>query len=154
MFEPGEVVYAYVKNIHTPKFKYFVTIYRDEELRIVTCFTTTKNYQVGTIINQLKHGYVKRDNKIVGYFFDRNVEVGVDHTGHPFKFPRNCVIPFDYGVQEATKEQFLKNIEQEIVVCTLHPKEYQNIVYAMYTSPNTNPKYKPFLDKVLKQICK
>lgn len=153
MFEPGEVVYAYVKNIHKPKFKYFVTVYRDDELRIVTCFTTTKNYHVGYDFNQLTHGYVKRENKIVGYFFDMNVEVGMDESNQPFKFPRNCVIPFDYGVQEATKEQFLKNVEQEEVVCKLHPQEYQDIVYAMYKSPNTNPKYKPYLDKVLQRIC-
>ena len=37
MFEPGEVVYAFVKDIHPPKNKYFVTIYQDDELRIVTC---------------------------------------------------------------------------------------------------------------------
>lgn len=153
MFEPGEVVYAYVKNIHNPKFKYFVTIYRNDDLRIVTCFTTTKHYQVGCNANQLSHGYVKRDNQIVGYFFDMNVEVGIDEANQPFKFPRNCVIPFDYGVQEATKEQFLKNIEQERVVCRLHPQEYQNIVYAMYKSPNTNPKYKPYLYKVLQELC-
>ena len=61
MFEPGEVVYAYVRNIYTPKYKYFVTIYRDDELRIVTCFTTTKN-RVGFALENLKHGYIKKEN--------------------------------------------------------------------------------------------
>lgn len=152
MFEPGEVVYAYVKNIHPPKNKYFVTIYQDDELRIVTCFTTTKN-RVGCPLDQLKHGYVKNNNHIVGYFFDKNVEVGINDANEPFKFPKHCVIPFDYGVQVGTKDQFLNNIEREIVVCKLHPKEYENLVYAMYKSPRTNPKYKPYLDKVLQQIC-
>lgn len=151
MFEPGEVVYAYVKNIHRPKYKYFVTIYRDDELRIVTCFTTTKN-RVRTSLDQLTHGYVKFNGQITGYFFDKDKEVGLDENNKPFKFPRHCVIPFDYGVQEGTKEQFLNNIEQERVVCTLHKEEYQNIVYAMYKSPNTHPKYKPYLGKVLQQI--
>lgn len=75
MFEPGEVIYAFVKSTHPPKNKYFVTIYRDDELRIVTCFTTTKN-RVGCALEQLSHGYVKKDAEIVGYFFDRNVDVG------------------------------------------------------------------------------
>jgi len=108
---------------------------------------------VGCYFNQLTHGYVKREGKIVGYFFDMNVEVGVDETNQPFKFPEHCVIPFNYGVQEGTKEQFLNNIERERVLCKLHPHEYQNIVYAMYKSPNTNPKYKPYLEKILQQIC-
>ena len=77
MFEPGEVVYAFVKNIHPPKNKYFVTIYQDDELRIVTCFTTTQN-RVGIPLEQLKHGYVKKNNLLVGYFFDKNIEVGLD----------------------------------------------------------------------------
>ena len=41
MFEPKEVVYAFVKHINPPKDKYYVTIYQDDELRSVTCFTTT-----------------------------------------------------------------------------------------------------------------
>lgn len=153
MFEPGEVVYAHVKNTNPPKNKYFVTIYQDDELRIVTCFTTTKSYHVGCPFEQLVHGYVKSNGQITAYFFDRNVEVGVNNTNQPFRFPEHCVIPFDYGVRIGTKEQFLNNIEREIVVCKLHPKEYENIVYAMYKSPKTDPKYKPYLDKVLQQIC-
>lgn len=151
MFEPGEVIYAYVKNFNCPKYKYFVTIYRDDELHIVTCFTTTKN-RVGYALENLTHGFVKSDNQIIGYFFDRNVEIGLDDNKLPFRFPRHCVIPFDYGVREGTKEQFLKHIEQERVVCRLHRAEYENLVYAMYKSPRTNPKYKPYLEKVLLQI--
>lgn len=153
MFEPGEVVYAHVKNTHPPKNKYFVTIYQNDELRIVTCFTTTKSYHVGCPFDQLVHGYVKNDGQITAYFFDKNVEVGLDTTNQPFKFPENCVIPFDYGIQIGTKEQFLNNIEREVVVCKLHPKEYENIVYAMYKSPKTDSKYKADLIKVLQQIC-
>lgn len=152
MFEPGEVVYAYVRNIHPPKNKYFVTIYKDDELRIVTCFTTTQN-RVGCPLEMLTHGYIRVDNQVVGYYFDKDIEIGLDSDNNPFRFPRNCVIPFDYGVQIGTKNQFLNNIENAKVVCKLHPKEYENLVYAMYKSPRTNPKYKPYLDKVLQQIC-
>lgn len=153
MFEPGEVIYAYVKNIHPPKYKYFVTIYRDEDLRIITCFTTTKN-RVGCLLESLSHGSVIRNNQVVGYFFDKEIEVGVDGDDKPFKFPRHCVIPFDYGVQEGTKEQFLNNIEQPKVVCTLNPREYEDLVYAMYKSPLTNSKHKLCLEKILENICK
>lgn len=152
MFEPGEVVYAHVKNTNPPKNKYFVTIYQDDELRIVTCFTTTKSYHVGCPFEQLVHGYVKSNGQIIAYFFDRNVEVGVNNTNQPFRFPEHCVIPFDYGIRIGTKEQFLNNVEREVVVCKLLPKEYENIVYAMYRSPKTDPKYKPYLDKVLQRI--
>lgn len=152
MFDPGEVVYAYVKNTHPPKNKYFVTIYQDDDLRIVTCFTTTRN-RVGIPLDQLSHGYVKKDNQLVGYFFDKNVEVGLNAEGTPFKFPRNCVIPFDYGVQIGTKSQLLNSVEEATVVCKLHPKEYEDLAYAMYKSPLTNSKHKQYLDKVLHQIC-
>lgn len=145
------MVYAFVKNIHPPKHKYFVTIYRDEEQTIVTCFTTTQN-RVGHFIETLQHGYVKKDGQVVGYCFDSNVEVGLDLAGEPFKFPRRCVIPFNYGVNEGTKEQYLRMVEQPVVVCRLHQQEYANVVYAMYRSPLTNPKYKPYLDKVLQKI--
>ena len=151
MFEPGEVVYAYVKNFPNPKYKYFVTIYRDDELRIVTCFTTTKN-RVGYALDSLTHGYIKKEGQIIGYFYDCNQEVGLDSSGRPFKFPRNCVIPFDYGVTEGTLDQFLNNIANEMVACKLHQQEYENLVYAMYKSPRTNPKYKPYLEKILQQL--
>lgn len=153
MFEPGEVVYAFVKTTHPPKNKYFVTIYRDDELRIVTCFTTTQD-RVGTPLEILRHGYVRKEGQIVGYCFDCTVEVGLDLSNQPYKFPRKCVIPFDYGVNQGTKDQFLKIVENPVVVCRLHPKEYENLVYAMYRSPRTNPKYLPYLDKVLQEICK
>lgn len=153
MFEPGEVVYAHVKNTYPPKNKYFVTICQDDELRIVTCFTTTKSYHVGCPFEQLVHGYVKSNGQIIAYFFDCNVEVGLNITNQPFRFPEHCVIPFDYGVRIGTKEQFLNNVEREVVVCKLHPKEYGNIVYVMYRSPKTDPKYKPYLHKVLQRIC-
>lgn len=152
MFEPGEVVYAYAKNTHPPKNKYFVTIYQDDELRIVTCFTTTRN-RVGIPLDQLSHGYVKKNNQLVGYFFDKNVEVGLNAEGTPYKFPCNCVIPFDYGVQIGTQSQLLNSVENATVVCKLHPKEYEDLAYAMYKSPLTNSKHKQYLDKVLHQIC-
>lgn len=154
MFEPGEVVYAYVTTIDPPKYKYFVTIYRDDELQIVTCFTTTKAYHVGGSFDNLSHGYVIDNKQVIAYFFDKNVEVGLTEAGLPYRFPRHCVITFDYGVQIGSKEQFLNQIDNGTVVCRLHPKEYENIVYAMYRSPKTNPKYKPYLNKVLENICK
>ena len=151
MLEPGEVVYGFVKDIHPPKTKYIVTIYQDDNLRIVTCFTTTKN-RVGLPLNTLQHGYVKKDDKMVGYFFDNRVAVGYNpNTNEEFHFPRDCIIPFEYGVREGTKERFLSELENPIVVCTLNRKEYENIVYVMYRSPHINPKYKPYLEEVLEQ---
>lgn len=152
MLEPGEVVYGFVKDIHPPKSKYIVTIYRDDNLRIVTCFTTTKN-RVGIPLCELQHGYVKKDGKMVGYFFDKDVAVGCNpETGLEFSFPCDCVIPFEYGVREGLKEDFLSEIDNPIVVCALNPTEYLDIVYAMYKSPFTNSKYKPYLEKVLRSM--
>lgn len=152
MLEPGEVVYGFIKDIHPPKSKYIVTIYRDDDLRIVTCFTTTKN-RVGIPLSSLQHGYVRKDSKMVGYFFDKEVIVGHNPaTELEFHFPCDCVIPFEYGVREGYKEDFLSEIVNPSVVCVLNPDEYENIVYAMYRSPHTNSKYKPYLEKVLKRL--
>lgn len=152
MLEPGEVVYGFIKDINPPKSKYIVTIYRDDNLRIVTCFTTTKN-RVGIPLNSLKHGYVKKNDKMVGYFFDKHMEIGYNPaTGLKFHFPCDCVIPFEYGVREGCKEDFLSEIDDPKVVCVLSSEEYENIVYAMYRSPYTNSKYKPYLENVLNSL--
>lgn len=152
MLEPGEVVYGFVKDIHPPKHKYLVTIYRDDDLQIVACFTTTQN-RVGIPLESLKHGYVSKDGDIIGYFFDKNIAVGANpKTSEDFKFPRNCVIPFAYCIKEGTKEALLAGIDNAEVVCRLSPKEYEDIVYAMMCSPHTNAKHKPYLDKVLQQL--
>lgn len=42
MFQPREIVYGFVKGINPPHHKYIVTIYQDEELSIVACFTTSQ----------------------------------------------------------------------------------------------------------------
>ncbi len=153
MLEPGEIVYGFVKDIHPPKNKYIITIYRDDELRIVTCFTTTKN-RVGVPLETLTHGYVKNGDDIVGYFFDKSIVIGHNPgTNSEYHFPRNCVIPFGYGIREGSKENILAELDHPEVVCTLSKKEYRDIVYAMYRSRQTNPKYKPYLEKILQELC-
>jgi hypothetical protein len=130
MFQPREIVYGVVKDIDPPKNKYIVTIYRDEELNIIACFTTSQQR--------------------VGYVFDKGKIIGINpEDGTEFSFPLRTIITFDYGVIEGVLEQLTERFENPKVVCKLSEKEYIDLVYAMYRSNHTKAGHKKILEKIL-----
>ena len=149
MFQPREIVYGLAKSIHDPHNKYMVTIYRDEELNIVACFTTSKT-RAGVTEDKVHHGAIYQNRDCVSYVFEKGISIGVNpETGLEFSFPKRTTITFDYGVREGQLEFFIKQFDNPKVVCELYEKEYIELVYAMYSSPKTNIKYKNALEKVL-----
>lgn len=151
MFQPREIVYGYAKSLYNPHPKYIVTIYRDEELNIVACFTTSKA-RAGVSEEHIKHGAVYKDKQCISYVFEKDVAIGRNpNTGDEFSFPKRTVITFDYGVREGLREYFLKQFDNPEVVCLLDEKEYIELVYAMYRSPYTQNKHKVVLDKILQE---
>lgn len=151
MFRPREIIYGYAKGLYMPHNKYIVVIYQNENLSIVACFTTSKN-RAGVPEGEIHHGAIYRDKQCVSYVFDQGKSIGVNpQTGNHFSFPKRTVITFDYGVREAPVEYFLKEFDNPEVVCILDEKEYMELVYAMYTSPNTDTRHKKVLDKILRE---
>lgn len=58
MFAPGEIVYGYVTRMG--KFKYAVSIYRDENVNILIHFTTSQP-RAGVPIEQSFGGFFKKN---------------------------------------------------------------------------------------------
>lgn len=151
MFQPREIVYGYAKGLYSPHNKYMVTIYRDEELNIVACFTTSKS-RAGVPDDKIHHGAIYKDKQCVSFVFEKDVKIGINPTtGEEFAFPKRSVITFDYGVREGQLESFLKEFDGPKVVCLLHEKEYIELVYAMYRSPHTKNTHKKVLNTILEE---
>lgn len=151
MFQPREIIYGFAKGLFSPHNKYMVTIYRDEELSIVACFTTSKT-RSGVSEDKIHHGAIYKDKECQSYVFEKDVVIGIDPTtGQEFAFPKRTVITFDYGVREGQLDYFLKQFDNPRVVSLLYEKEYMELIYAMYCSPYTKVKHKEVLDKILKE---
>ena len=151
MFQPREIIYGYGKSLYSPHHKYIVTIYRDDELNIVACFTTSQS-RAGVPEDEIHHGAIYKEKRCVSFVFEKDVKIGVNPaTGADFAFPKRSVITFDYGVREGLQESFLKEFENPEVVCMLDEKEYIELVYAMYCSPHTKNTHKKVLNKILEE---
>ena len=151
MFQEREIILAFVKDIHPPKEKFFITLYRDDNLNIVACFTTSQ-HRVRVAPEEVRHGVVRKDNNPEAYVFEEGYEIGVSpEDGMPFSFVKRTFIPFDYCFQMGTLERFLARTHSRKVVGVLHRAEFVSLLYAMYRSPQTNRKYLPFIEKALEK---
>ena len=150
MFAPGEITYGFAKSTNPPKFKYLVTIYRDERLNIIASFTTSQS-RAGVPLEKIHHGaIITEDNKCLSYVFEANQEIGIDpRTGKPFSFPLRTTVTFDYGIIEGELQQIKNQFENPEVVCKLNDSEYIDLIYAMYKSPHTKARHKDILNKIL-----
>lgn len=149
MFQPREIVYGYAKGFYSPHNKYIVTIYKDENLSIVACFTTSKD-RSGVDEAKIHHGAIYENGQCLSYIFEKDVIIGTDpEKGEGFAFPKRSVVVFDYGVLEGSLASFLGQFDNPKVVCVLSEKEYIDLVYAMYSSPHTKQSHKAVLDKIL-----
>lgn len=151
MFRPREVVYGFVVGFGfiTPKPKYLISLYCDDNLNIVACFTTSR-HRAGVPIELVHHGAIIEDGKYLSYVFEQGVIVGSHpETGAEFAFPQRSTVTFDYGIIEGQQEDLSDGIENAELKCVLNDTEYIDLVYAMYKSDKTNKAYKPYLEKVL-----
>ncbi len=154
MFRPREVIYGYVSGLafYKPKNKYLITLYRDDNLEIVACFTTSQRYY-GVPEDMVKHGAIIRNGEYCSYVFEKDVVVGTNpETGTDFAFPQRTTVTFDYGIRQGRIEDFVEGIKQARIVCVLNKKEFGNLLYAMYKSPNMSQQYKPLLEKSLQLL--
>lgn len=151
MFEPGTVTYGFAKNINNPKYKYAISIFRDEDVQVVIHFTTSQR-RAGVPDDQIKHGINRdADGKVVSYVFEPDVEIGDVPTGGRFCFPVRTVMQFDYGFLRGDDWSLQQQLDDLKVKCHLDREEYLNLVYAMYCSKRTPTEYKPYLEKVLEE---
>lgn len=151
MLNPGDIIYGYAKNLHTPKNKYAISIYRDEEVNVLLQFATSQP-RAGVPSEQVHHGAIYKDDECLSYVFEAGVELGFDpRDGGRFAFPKRTVMTFDYGFLKGQEKFLLEQFDNPTTVCKLDEKEYIDLVYAMYKSKRTKPEYKPYLDKILKE---
>lgn len=149
MFEPGTVVYGFAKTIRSPKYKYGISIYRDEKVQLLIHFTTTKP-RAGVPNEHIHHGMVKdATGNVMSYVFEPDVEIGTTPQGKRFHFPRRTIMQFDYGYLCAEDLKLQEQFDNLSIKCRLDSKEYINLVYAMYKSKRTPNVYKPYLEQVL-----
>ncbi|MDE5750660.1 MAG: hypothetical protein K2H87_07840 [Duncaniella sp.] len=154
MFGHGEVVYGFVSGLgfFKPKNKYLITLYRDEDLEIVACFTTSQPY-FGIPVEQVTHGPVMRNGHYHSYVFEKGVVVGTNpDTGADFAFPDRTTVTFDYGIRQGSIGKFEEGMTNIKTKCKLFREEFGNLLYAMYKSPNTEKKYLPYLEKSLNEL--
>ncbi len=154
MFRPREIVYGFVSGLgfHKPKNKYLISLYQDENLEIVACFTTSQPY-CGVPEEQVKHGAIVRGGEYHSYVFEKGVVIGQNpETGADFAFPDRTTVTFDYGIRQGFMGDFAEGIQNAKIVCVIDKEEYVDLLYAMYKSPDVNRKYKPYLEKTLQKI--
>lgn len=151
MFQEREIILAFVKDIHPPKEKFFITLYRDDNLNVVACFTTSQ-HRVPITPEDARHGVIRKENKPVAYMFEEGYVVGyLPESETPFSFAKRTFVPFDYCFQSGTLDSFRQRTDNPKVVGVLSKTEFLSLLYAMYRSPHTNKKYIPLLEKVLKK---
>lgn len=154
MFRPREIIYGFVKGLgfHKPKHKYLIPLYQDENLEIVACFTTSQPYY-GIPEDKVKHGAIIKDGQYHSYVFEHGVVIGKDpKTGNDFAFPKRTTVTFGYGIRQGFIEDFSDGMENAEIVCIMDMNEYINLLYAMYKSPETNSRYKPYVEKTLQKM--
>lgn len=151
MFQPREIIYGYICGLgfRSPKNKYLISLYRDENLEILACFTTSQHYY-GVPEEEVRHGAIIKDGEYHSYVFEKGVTIGQNpETGADFAFSDRTTVTFDYGIRQGFIGDFTDGIKNAKVVCVLSKEEFGNLLYAMYKSPNMNQKYKPLLERSL-----
>lgn len=153
MFEPGTVTYGFAKNISNPKNKYAIGIFRGEHVQVLIHFITNQP-RTGIPDDQICHG-INRDseNNVVAYVFEPTVEIGDTPDGDRFHFPTRTIMQFDYGFLQGDDWHLQQQFDNLEIKCKLDAKVVEDLIYAMYCSKRTPEKYKPYLEKVLAEIC-
>lgn len=151
MFQPGEIVYGFVSGLgfRNPKNKYLITLYRDDDLEVVACFTTSQHYY-GVSPEQVKHGPIIRDGEYYCYVFEKGIVIGKNpEDDSDFSFPLRTTVTFNYGIRHGQMQDFAEGMQDLKTVCVLNKEEFGNLLYAMYKSPEMDNAYKPFIEKSL-----
>jgi len=153
MFEPGTITYGFAKTISDPKNKYAISLFRDENVKVLIHFTTTRP-RAGVPVEKIHHGINRdEDGNVKSYVFEPTVDIGDTPEGGRFRFPERTIMQFDYGFLHGDDWSLQQQFDNLEVKCKLDPKEYLNLIYAMYLSKRTPEKYKPYLQEVLEKMC-
>lgn len=154
MLNPGDIIYGFAKHLRTPKNKFAISIYRDEEVNILIQFTTSQP-RAGVAMEDVHHGAIYKDGDCLSYVFEKGVEIGINpQNGRPFAFPVRTIMAFDYGFLKGQEKFLLDQFDNPITVCKMDEKEYIELIYAMRSSSRIKADHKPYLDKILKDYYK
>lgn len=77
MFEPGTITYGFAKTISDPKNKYAISLFRDENVKVLIHFTTTRP-RAGVPVEKIHHGINRdEDGNVKSYVFEPTVDMGI-----------------------------------------------------------------------------
>ena len=152
MLSERNVIYGFCKTTNPPKNKYLISLHRSSELDIVACFTTSQKRTGGAYIEK-KHGKIKNSKGVVvSYFFKQNTVIGKSLSGIDFSFPEDTSVIFDYCFQSGEQNAILNQFEDIEVKCVLTDKEYFDLIYAIYQSPDTPKRFIPIFGEKLRSL--
>lgn len=149
MLNSGDIIYGFAKHLHTPKNKYAISKYCDNDINILIQFTTSQP-RAGVAMEDVLHGAIYKDGDCLSYVFEKDVVIGIDpQNGTPFAFPVPTIMAFDYGFLNGQEKFLLDQFDNPITVCKLDEKEYIELIYAMRSSSRIKVDHKPYLDRIL-----
>lgn len=148
MLSTRNIIYGFCTSTTPQKYKYLISLYRDGDSEVLASFTTSLKRSGGKDDSNI-HGVVKRNGSPVSYVFSTSKKVGVSPDGTPFSFPMQTTVTFDYCIKTGSQESILKQFVDPRVECTLNVDEYENLLYAMYKSKDTDKKYISILERAL-----
>ena len=153
MLTPKNIIYGFCQATHPPKYKYLISLFRNETLHVVACFTISKN-RSGAALGKSKHGANRNFNdEIVSYVFKANTEIGdIPNSIQKFSFPLETAIRFDYGLMDRNQDEIIGWFKNPKVVGILSDDEYENLLYAMIQSDDVPKKYQILFDEALRKI--
>lgn len=154
MLSPRNVIYGFCLFTNPQKNKYLISLYKGLDLEIIACFSTSQQrhiaYQQGAAHGQFKNSR----NEVVAYIFNPGNVVGEKPDGTLFSFPIKTIIPFDYCFQNKTQEELINGFQSPQICFVLSKEEYIEVIYAMYKSKLTPPKFKKKFEEILSVLCK
>ena len=155
MLSPKNIIYGFCKETNPPKKKYLISLFRNDDLHVVACFTTSKA-RYGTASGRSVHGANRNEkNEIVSYVFKANTEIGdIPGETEKFSFPKETTIRFDYAFKERSQDEILGWFNNPEVVGVLSNKEYENLLYAMIKSDDVPKKYQILFDNILTELMR
>lgn len=151
MFDPGSILHGYFDlGDNGKKYKFSIVLYADAEACIITTFATSQPRS--SVLNP-DHGKNPKEGDPMSYVFKAGIEIGTDpNTGFPFSFKKDTSVVPDYGIYNSTIEAFNNSVSNLTVVCKLHDKEYQSLIYTLYRCKSTKKKYKEIFEEILNNI--
>lgn len=115
------------------KDKILIVLYaNDTEAYIIQSLTTSKDKTKNS--TKFSHGCNHYTSYIHFYFFDKNINIGLDISNKDFKFDLDTYVYFTQNVKKVNTTKFAKYIGGINIIATLSDKELKSLISCMVGS--------------------